>query len=455
MNASPDFDVIVLGSGAAGLSAAIEAHDRGANVVVIEREPQTGGSTRLSGGYVTLCDTDMQPATASELLEDLRDAHHGDAHDELSEVYVAEAPETYRFLGRLGFRFGGLEQFAHMRYPWAHEPPTDTGVGGGAQILAALERGARERGIEIRLGAPARRLQTDAAGRVTGVVMEGATNQVLTARQGVIVATGGFTRNPELIKTFGPRGSERIVPFSGPGSLGQGLRMCMDLGAGLAYMGIGVAPTAPADRESGEGLVVIYAGGVLLNQEGKRFFDESAVYVDISTAGLLQTEGLMIQVFDEAIDAVYKTTMMGQRMTGGTFYSADTLAELFEKLHEVCGIDAVAAEQSILDYNANVEAGVDDPEFGRAHLIGSGGDLVPINTPPFHAAVTVPGTSHFNGGLRVTADMRVCDGFGEVIEGLWAAGEIVGGFHGAGYMSGTSMGMALIFGRVAGKSIAV
>jgi fumarate reductase flavoprotein subunit len=213
-------------------------------------------------------------------------------------------------------------------------------------------------------------------------------------------------------------------------------------------MTIGIAPTTPADPVSGKGVLINYAGGVLLNRAGYRFCDESQLYNDISAAALRQNDPTIIQIYDASIRADYSKTMWGRVLTGYAEYRAGDLDGL---LAQIDGIDRAQARASIDAYNAGVAAGA-DPAFGRRHLAGNSGTPVTIATPPFYGLVTVPGTTHFNGGLKVDGSLHVVDVFGAPIDGLFAAGEIVGGFHGNGYLSGTHVGMALIFGQVAGQN---
>ena len=446
-------DVVILGGGAAGLIAAIEAADRGAKVVVFERASELGGSSRLSGGYVGLCETELEAGSREELFTDLIGSHHFDHDEALSRLYVDAAPDMYVRLAELDVRFAATHRFAHMSRPWGHEMPLGK-LGGGAQIIDALAAAAQARGAQLMTSAPARRLRRDDHGAVHGVVVEHhGTEHTIEAKRGVLIATGGFTRNPALIKNFGRPGTENISPITAPGSLGDGLLMGMALGAATAYLGPGVAPTGPMEPVTEKGCLVNYSGAILLNVDGLRFTDESAGYLDISWAGLAQPEGMMVQVFDSKILGEYMTTMIGQVLSGWKMYTAETMDALLTEIAADVVFDAATARRSVETYNRSVEDGT-GVAFGRRHLIGSDGELVMIEHPPFHAVVTRPGTTHFNGGLRIDTAMHVVDVFGDRIDGLYAAGEVTGGFHGMGYMSATHLGSALIFGRIAGLNLA-
>ena len=450
-NEPGEVDVIVAGSGAAGLMAALEAADAGASVALLESEAEIGGSTRLSGAYVALCETAMQPGTREELLADLREAHHGDAQDELSRLYVDHAGDMCRRLDELGIRFVRTFQFAHMSKPWAHELSGDR-MGGGAEIVDRLAAAVLQRGISIQTSTAAQRLVIE-GGRVEGVrLRKDKIEQTLRARRGVVLATGGFTRNADLIRNFGRPGAEQILPLTGAGSRGDGLRMAMAVGAGTSYMTVGVAPTAPTDPETGKGVMVVYAGAIALNKQGVRFCRESDLYIDICWAALGQPDGTFVQIYDQPMRDAYSLTMMGKVLTGFREIRADTIEELAEALRQY-GFDAEGVAASVRSYNADMREGLDQ-QFGRAGLVGDSGVLRAVETGPFYAVICRAGTTHFNGGLTVGVDMQVCDVFGDRIAGLYAAGETTGGFHGAGYMSGTFVGMALISGRVAGRSAA-
>ncbi|MBT0779088.1 FAD-dependent oxidoreductase [Paracoccus sp. pheM1] len=443
-------DVIVIGGGPAGLMAAIEASDLGAEVVLLESENQLGGGMLPATGHVTLCETKFAPEPRALLLQDLAHAHP-DADPALLQVYVDRSGRSFARLEELGVRFAKSVQLAHMSAPWAHEMPLQN-RGGGAQIVDALVAAAQSRPIRILRRVRARRLVRDQQ-RVTHVEVETEGRcRRFEARRAVVLATGGFSRNPDLIKHFGGPGTQRIMPVTAPGSRGDGLLMAMALGAGTRFLTAGIAASGPVDRHTGVTSIINYCGAILLNKAGRRFCDESEPYTDITLKGLSQPESLMIQIFDAKVKDNFSKTMWSKVYAGAREFTADTLEDLVTRLRQECGLDPEKALETIHGYNAAIGSGQD--AFGRKCLVGSVGAPQPITAAPFHAIIAVPGTTHFNGGLALDARMRVLDVFNEPVPGLFSAGEVTGGFHGTGYMSGSHIGMALVFGREAGINAA-
>jgi fumarate reductase flavoprotein subunit len=446
-------DVLVLGCGAAGLSAAIEAADLGLKVVALESEDELAGSTRLSAGHCSFYGTGIVEGSREEFAADLRDSHHGDDDPELVELYLNHVPGAYRRLvDDLGFHYDKSLQLAHMRRAWMHELSGD--VRGGAEIGRLLEVAARQRGVDIRVAARARRLIRNDAGRVVGAEVE-TTGGVVTilAAKGVVLATGGFTRNLALMTNFGGPNGARMLPIGGSGCRGDGLIMALALGAATSFISAGVAPTGPAEPKTQKGSLVAYCGAVLLNSDGERFANEAGMYSDVSVAALKQEDETIFQIYDETVREAYKNSMWGRVLTGFPEFKSDTLEELFDQIAAERRFDAQAAVATLGRYNESVRRG-HDPEFGRDHMVGTAGKPTEITTGPFYGIITVPGTTQNNGGLKVDGGLRVIDVFGKPIDGLYAAGEIVGGFHGNGYLSGTHVGMALVFGQLAGKAAA-
>ena len=310
------------------------------------------------------------------------------------------------------------------------------------------------RSVRLLTSSRAIRLERDGTGRVDAVVVDMPDGRRrVAARRNVVLASGGFTRNRDLMFNFGGPESLRLMPISGAGSRGDGLIMAMGLGAATSFISAGVAPTGPVEPISGKGSLIAYGGAVLLNSKGRRFANEAAMYSEVSRTALKQNDATIFQIYDDAVRETYSRSMWGRVLTGFPEFKADSLGELLDRIAREHRFDAEAARDALLKYNEYVGQG-NDPEFGRNHLVGETGRPTPIARPPFYGVVTVPGTTQNNGGLKVDGDLRVVDVFGDPINGLYAAGEIIGGFHGNGYLAGTHIGMALVFGQIAGRKAA-
>src|SRR3546814_241553 len=176
--------------------------------------------------------------------------------------------------------------------------------------------------------------------------------------------------------------------------------MGQDINADTTYLEIGVAPTGPVDPVMNAMSLVNYKGAILVNKDGQRFCRESDVYLDLSWAGLQQPDTLMIQVYDAAIRADYMQWKLAHVLGLCREIKADSIEDLCAALNSEHDVDAQGLRQTIARYNSHVDSG-HDPDFGRTHCVGTAGELRKLLEPPFYAAVLVPGTTHFNGGLLI------------------------------------------------------
>lgn len=446
-----EVDLVVVGAGGGGLAAAVEASSAGASVIVLEKMPFVGGSSAICGGALCFAGTDLQE---KENVKDSNDLLYKDFMTvggninmpELVQAYVDNQLDTYQWLKKLGVEFKGLGIASGMSVPRAHYvTPGD--------VIKILKDKAEANGCEIVTRVAAERLIVDEkTGRIRGVVADNKGKKVnYGAKKAVILTSGGFSLNKELLAKFVPA-MAKAKAIVGQGSHGDGLKMAWACGADIqdmpyikATFGFSLDAKSIADSFA----LLMYKGGIMVNKEGKRFVDESKSYKLLGDEALLQTDAMAYQIYDEPIreeakkDALAATDSMEKR---GLIYSAPTIAELAKKVN----IPADVLEVTVKEYNANVDKGV-DPAFGRKTLVAGYGTLRKIEKPPFYAFPSTAAILGTYGGIVTNGKAQVIDVFKNVIPNLYAAGEIIGGIHGAAYMTGTAFGKALIFGRIAAK----
>lgn len=442
------FDLVVIGSGIAGQTAATAAAEAGLNVVLLEKTEKLGGSTAMSGGFFAFSGTDEQAAervrdSAELFLDDMVTAGGGASDHALLETYLKHQTETYHWLKNQGVVFRALEISSGQSAPRSHNSVI-------TEVLGTLHRNFTSHGGETRLNHRASRLVREDSGRVTAVVVQSPEGEALfRSRAGIVLATGGFSRSTDLLRTFAPE-QLAALPYGGKGNTGDGLKMAWKLGAGMADMAY-VTATYGSHPDTGEEfhelLTAYYLGAIVVNTAGRRFMDESQSYKVLGREVLKQAEGLGFQIFDAKVRAKSHPGIplndIDMLEDIGHVYKADSL----EELAEAAGIDTAGLLQTVARYNASV-AGEQADEVGRTNLCNGVGDLLPLDQAPFYAypAKSLMTTTYC--GLTINTDAQVVDIDGDVIDGLYAIGEVTGGFHGAAYMTGTSLGKGAVFGRV-------
>jgi flavocytochrome c len=444
-------EVVVAGGGLAAHCAALQAAEGGARVLMLEKEAQVGGSTVLSGGSFAFAGTELQKKNGIEdssdkLFEDLRRVGGYGNDEAVVRAYADGQLDTYHWLAKQGVVFERIFLAAGQSVPRAHSHNPKLAI----EILS--KRAAESGRIETRTSTPVRRLVREGVdGPVLGVIVEqGGKQRAIRAERGVILACGGFSRNEQLLKLFAPS-QAKTHRAGGPGNVGDGLVLAWQLGAGMKDMGY-IKGTFGGHPAAGPGehalMLPIYVGAIAVNAKGERFIDESKSYKLIGDAVLSQPDALGFQVFDQKIfekgqDGI-PTMAFGAKLAIGQVLTAPTLAELAAK----AGIDAAGLARTLDEYNAAVDKGRDE-RFGRDGLSNHYGALARIDTAPFYAYPSKSVIVATYCGVSVDPAMRVRDVFDAVIPNLYAAGEVIGGLHGNAYMTGSSLGKASIFGRVA------
>ena len=445
-----NFDVIVVGAGLTGLAAAATLVEEGRSVALLEKQPSPGGSTAMSGGWFAFSGTEEQARDGIDdddetFIAEMRETGEGRTDEGLLRAYVENQHEAYAWMKGFAASVGVVKVSSGQTRARSHH------VDIHALLRALRERVEQHSSSAILTGCRARRLMVGEDGSVAGVeaVTPGGTTRYLS-RGGVILATGGFSRSRELLEIFAPEQNAGI-PYGGAGNTGDGLTMAWQLGAGFRDMGyvrgtFGSHPLTGEDEH--ELLTANYMGAIIVNEQGRRFADESVSYKTLGSKVLEQSGGLGFEIFDAVVRAKSQPGIplsdIDHLEAKGHLFKADTI----EGLADAAGINSAGLVQQVARYNTALEAGEPD-EFDRTGLVSGVGELLPIVQPPFYAYPAKSLMTSTYAGLTVTPKAEVLRVDGTTIDGLYAAGELVGGFHGAAYMTGTSLSKSLIFGRVA------
>ena len=451
-----NYDVVVIGAGGAGFSAAITARNAGANVVLLEKMPAVGGNSLISGAEMNAAKNWVQPKLginddSPELhAEDTFKGGDGKGDMKVINVMTHQALDAAKWCrDYLGVRFEDDNLFffgGHSRkralIPVGHT---------GTEFIAKFQAKADELGIPVITNMKAEELIKDKDGRVVGVkaTMDGS-EYTFNAKGGVVLATGGFGANPEMVKKYNPKIDERFKTTDAPGTTGEALYMAERAGAELVNMGY--IQTYPiCDPLSGAIELIADArfdGAIMLNQEGKRFVEELQRRDVLSEAILNQTGRYCWVLWNDNIGKISNTvkahaneyeafTKQGIMTTCDDLKCiADFTKIPFDQLQKtVKRVSDMAGKGNDKDFNHR--AGLMDMQQGKYYVIKA-----------------VPSTHHTMGGVRINEKAEALTAEGKVIPGLWAAGEVTGVTHGTNRLGGNAYTDIIVFGRIAGEAAA-
>ena len=451
-----NYDVVVIGAGGAGFSAAITARNAGANVVLLEKMPAVGGNSLISGAEMNAAKNWVQPKLginddSPELhAEDTFKGGDGKGDMKVINVMTHQALDAAKWCrDYLGVRFEDDNLFffgGHSRkralIPVGHT---------GTEFIAKFQAKADELGIPVITNMKAEELIKDKDGRVVGVkaTMDGS-EYTFNAKGGVVLATGGFGANPEMVKKYNPKIDERFKTTDAPGTTGEALYMAERAGAQLVNMGY--IQTYPiCDPISGAIELIADArfdGAIMLNQEGKRFVEELQRRDVLSEAILNQTGRYCWVLWNDNIGKISNTvkahaneyeafTKQGIMTTCDDLKCiADFTKIPFDQLRKtVKRVSDMAGKGNDKDFNHR--AGLMDMQQGKYYVIKA-----------------VPSTHHTMGGVRINEKAEALTAEGKVIPGLWAAGEVTGVTHGTNRLGGNAYTDIIVFGRIAGEAAA-
>lgn len=450
------FDVVVVGSGGAGFSAAIEAKQAGKSVAIIEKLPAVGGNTLISGGEMNAPANWVQKNlgitgdSVEAYYEDTMKGGDHAANPSLVKIMAEKALESaewlkdeihVEFLSDQLFRFGG-HSYKRALIPVGHT---------GAELISKLNAKADELKIPIFLNVKAEKLITNSNGRVIGVKANDKNKKELTfnANSAVILTTGGFGSNVEMRTKFNKEYDSRYKSTDSVGTTGDGIVMAQEVGAALNNMEyIQTYPIANPKT----GMISLLAdtrfdGAILINQEGKRFVEELDRRDVISKAILAQTGGYTYQLWNDDIDAISKTkeahkAEYDELIREKLLVKADTL----EEAAAFFNIDINNLKDTISKVNMYAKE-KDDKDFHHR------GGLVSLENGLYYIQKAVPSVHHTMGGLVINEKTEVLNENGEPIPGLYAAGELTGVIQGKNRLGGNAITDIITFGRIAGKQV--
>jgi fumarate reductase flavoprotein subunit len=443
-NDDSKFDVIVVGGGAAGLSAAIEAAEAGAEVAIIEKMPVLGGSTLLSEGIVYATGSKIQTEypvndSTEALVNFWIDKAEGQNDVPSLQLVADQSGATIDWLVDLGVVFG--EPVATGTSPVLRGHVAENK---GAGIIDALKARAEKKKVTFILETRVTELITNESSEIVGLkAMDKAGQEVSYETKAVVLATGGFDKNEALVDSYAPVAKGQTT-FSSESSTGDGLTMAIELGADVINKG-GVFGTKtvigePAYKTEINQLLEMPL--LAVNSKGERFVDESDDFA-IYYQELVKQEGAVsYMIFDQTS---YVATL-DKAVENGSAFVADTLDELAAK----AGIDPAGLSATVLYYNDMIKFEKDE-QFGKNLK-----ELTPLESPKYYALKVVPAILGTMSGLKTDLEARVLNADGVAISGLYAAGELAtGNFYNTIYPAmGTSLQVSLTFGRIAGEGAA-
>ena len=440
-----DCDVLIVGAGGAGLTAAVRANQEGAKVLVIEKMPLVGGNSLKASGGMNCAGTKFQEAAGitdsgvQEFIEDTMNGGHQLNDLALVTTMAENSAEAVEWLESIGAPLPKVAATGGTTHKYLHSPEDGSPV--GSYLVAKLSEEAEKEGIEVMLNTRATELIM-ADGAVVGAKAEDDAHNYTINAKAVILATGGFGANFELMCKYNPS-LKNAVTTNHPGATGDGIGMAMAVGAATVDMEqIQLHPTVYQATSMLVSEKMRSLGAILVNQEGKRFTNDLSTRDAVSAAELEQTGGYAYIIFDQNL--VDHNKSAAQYIEQGMAVTGDT----YEALAEAMGVDVDAFVATMDTWNAAVAAGVDE-EFGRNN--GMDDDL---STAPYYAIQIAPGIHHTMGGIKIDTDTEVIDTAGNVIPGLYAAGETTGGVHGGNRIGGNAVCDFVVFGRIAGANAA-
>lgn len=442
------YDAIIVGSGGTGLSAAIQANELGLKVAVLEKNEELGGNTNRASSGMNAAETTVQlkNGVIDNVAEFYRETYKdgGKLNDkDMLGYFVYHSAPAISWLAEHGIKLDDITVTGGMSKKRTHRPASMAPIGGF--LVKSLLNVVAQQNIPVFNQTKVTKLVKNADGQVAGVEVDANGTAKTISAKAVILATGGFGASKEYMKRYRPD----LVDYkttNQPGATGDGLELAEAIGAELMQMDlIQVHPTVQQDNPHVYliGEAVRGEGAILVNAQGQRFVNELNTRKIVSNAITALPEHSAYLIFDQGIRDRAKAIEFYDKT--GLVEHGDTVEDLAKTLN----MDPATLKATVDTWNTAVK-NHDDQEFNRTTGMDRG-----IEKPGFFAIHIAPAIHYTMGGLHINSKTEVLDGNGDVIEGLYAAGEVAGGLHGNNRVGGNSIAETIIFGRQAGMQVAL
>ena len=448
MMATPAFaaestDIVIIGSGGAGLSSAITATEKGAKVIVLEKMAYFGGNSNRSEGEMNAAGTKQQKAhgitddTPERFAADTIRGGHGLNDPALVKALTENAASAEEWLLDLGAHFchrmgrGGGQTRARGHGPCDGSPV-------GIEIMRVLGERADKDHIDMRLNNRVTKILMK-NGKVSSVQVKTPKGMETINAKAVILATGGFGANHKMVEKYRPE-LKGFSTTNHPGATGDGIILAQQVGAGLTDIEqIQIHPTVIKKNGALISESMRARGGFLLNKNGKRFTNELLTRDVVSANELKQPGGIAYLVIDNSI---YSKNKMAQNYTAEKLMTkCDTIADVAKLI----GVDEKVVQASFDQYHKAFDNKKDDL-FGRPEM------LIRMDQAPYFVAEVTPGIHHTMGGVKIDPQAEVLTPEKKPIPGLFAAGEVTGGVHGGNRIGGNAVADIITFGCISANS---
>ncbi|MGG4095434.1 flavocytochrome c [Paenibacillus lautus] len=435
------YDIIIVGAGGAGMSAALEAKEKGMNPVIFEKMPIAGGNTIKSSSGMNASETKFQQEQGIKdnndlFYEETLKGGHGTNDKDMLRFFVDNSASAIDWLDSIGIRLNNITITGGMNEKRTHRPEDGSAV--GQYLVNGLVKNVQEQEIPLFVNAKVTDI-TEKDGKVNGVkVIFNENDEKNIAADAVVVTTGGFGANKDMISEV-RSDLKGYVTTNQEGSTGDGITMIEKLGGTTVDMDqIQVHPTVQQEKSYLIGEAVRGEGAILVTSQGKRFTNELDTRDNVTAAINKLPEKSAYLVFDSGVKSRVKAIQQYEKM--GFVIHGDSIESLAKEM----GVPADQLKATLDTWNSAVKNNK-DTEFDRT--TGMDNDL---SEAPYHAIQIAPGIHYTMGGVKINTNTEVLDKDGKPIPGLFAAGELTGGLHGQNRIGGNSVAEIIIFGRQAG-----